>query len=141
MDILAKLLLSLALLAAIVLFRAVPASSHEVGGHEKVTPPFQRRLPITPGKSLAAVVVSYAPGQSSAIHRHAGRVFAYVLLGSIKSENSATGPARIYEVGESFSEPPESEHLICENANETESATLIAVVVVDEVAVPTVASR
>jgi hypothetical protein len=54
-------------------------------------------------------------------------VFAYVLSGSIRSENSATGPARVYKVGESFFEPPGSEHRVSENASATEPASLLAV--------------
>ena len=38
-------------------------------------------------------------------HRHAGSVFAYVLSGSIRSENSVTGPARVYKTGEGFFVP------------------------------------
>jgi quercetin dioxygenase-like cupin family protein len=43
--------------------------------------------------------VSYAPGGKSGAHRHAGSVFAYVLSGAIRSENSATGPAKVYKTG------------------------------------------
>jgi quercetin dioxygenase-like cupin family protein len=59
-----------------------------------------------PGKTLTAIVVQYAPGGSSPAHRHAGSVFAYVLSGQIRSENSATGPVRVYHAGETFFEPP-----------------------------------
>jgi len=48
--------------------------------------------------------LSDLPGKAS--HRHAGSVFAYVLSGAIRSENSATGPVKIYKAGESFFEPP-----------------------------------
>jgi quercetin dioxygenase-like cupin family protein len=77
-------------------------------------------------------VVSYAPGAKSPSHRHAGSVFAYVLAGSIRSENSATGPAKVYKAGESFFEPPGSEHLVSENASDTEPASLLAVIVADD---------
>jgi uncharacterized RmlC-like cupin family protein len=50
------------------------------------------KLPNVPGKSITAVVVNYAPGGKSGKHHHAGSVFAYVLSGAIRSENSATGP-------------------------------------------------
>jgi hypothetical protein len=59
-------------------------------------------------------------------------VFAYVLSGTIRSENSATGPARVYKAGESFFEPPGSEHLVSENASTTEPASLLAVFVADD---------
>jgi quercetin dioxygenase-like cupin family protein len=78
------------------------------------------------------VVVSYAPGGRSPAHHHAGSVFAYVLSGAIRSENSATGPAKVYKAGEGFFEPPGSEHLVSENASATEPASLLAVFVADD---------
>jgi quercetin dioxygenase-like cupin family protein len=55
-----------------------------------------------------------------------------VLSGAIRSENSATGPARIYHAGESFFEPPGSTHNVSENASTTEPASLLAVFVADD---------
>ena len=92
---------------------------------------FTGKLPNVPGKSLTAVVVSYKPGEKSARHHHAGSVFAYVLSGKIRSQNSVTGPARIYKTGESFFEPSGSEHLVSENASATEPASLLAIFVAD----------
>lgn len=63
------------------------------------------KLANAPGKTLTVVIVNYAPGGKSGPHRHAGSVFAYVLSGAIRSENSATGPVRVYRAGESFFEP------------------------------------
>jgi quercetin dioxygenase-like cupin family protein len=107
----------------------VPAAYAE---GDKVTPVRSEKLPNAPGKSLTAVVVNYAPGGKSASHHHAGSVFAYVLSGSIRSENSATGPARVYKAGENFFEPPGSEHLVSENASATEPASLLAIFVADD---------
>jgi quercetin dioxygenase-like cupin family protein len=90
------------------------------------------KLPNVPGKSLTAVLVSYPPGGKSARHHHAGSVYVYVLFGIVRSENSATGPAKIYTAGESFFEPPGSEHLVSENASATEPASLLAVFVADD---------
>jgi quercetin dioxygenase-like cupin family protein len=98
----------------------------------EVKPVLAEKLPNVPGKSITAVVVSYAPGGKSAAHHHAGSVFAYVLSGAIRSENSATGPAKVYQTGESFFEPPGSEHLVSENASATEPASLLAVFVADD---------
>jgi quercetin dioxygenase-like cupin family protein len=99
---------------------------------DQVKPVRAEKLPNVPGKSITAVVVNYAPGGKSASHHHAGSVFAYVLSGTIRSENSATGPARDYKAGESFFEPPGSEHLVSENASTTEPASLLAVFVADD---------
>jgi quercetin dioxygenase-like cupin family protein len=116
---------------AVVALTIVGAPTARAEG-DKVTPVRSEKLPNVPGKSLTAVVVNYAPGGKSASHHHAGSVLAYVLSGSIRSENSATGPARVYKAGESFFEPPGSEHLVSENASTTEPASLLAVFVADD---------
>ena len=116
---------------AVVALAITGASAVQAEG-DKVTPVRAEKLPNVPGKSLTAVVVNYAPGGKSASHHHAGSVFAYVLSGSIRSENSATGPARVYQAGETFFEPPGSEHLVSENASATEPASLLAVFVADD---------
>jgi quercetin dioxygenase-like cupin family protein len=102
------------------------------GGAAQVQTVFSEQLPNVPGKTLTVVEVEYAPGGSSAAHRHAGSVFAYVLSGQIRSENSATGPARVYRSGEAFFEPPGSTHLVSANASDTEPARLLAVFVADD---------
>ena len=118
---------------AVLVFGAGPhdARSQPPATGAQVATVLAEALPNVPGKKLTAVVVSYGPGGKSGPHRHAGSVFAYVLSGSIRSENSATGPARVYRVGEGFFEPPGSEHLVSENASATEPARLLAVLVVD----------
>ena len=90
------------------------------------------KLPNVPGKSVTTVLVNYAPGGKSVSHHHAGSVMAYVLTGQIRSENSATGPAKVYKAGEAFFEPPGSEHLVSENASATEPASLLAIFVADD---------
>jgi quercetin dioxygenase-like cupin family protein len=97
----------------------------------QIKPVLSEKLPNAPGKNLTAVVVAYPPGGKSVKHHHAGSVFVYVLSGAIRSENSATGPAKVYTAGESFFEPPGSEHLVSENASATEPASLLAVFVAD----------
>jgi quercetin dioxygenase-like cupin family protein len=118
-------------MAGLLLAGPVPRALGEAAGGQ-VKPVMSEKLPNVPGKTLTAVVVSYAPGGKSGPHRHAGSVFAYVLSGAIRSQNSATGPAKVYNAGESFFEPPGSEHLVSENASETEPASLLAVFVADD---------
>ena len=93
---------------------------------------FSEKLPNVPGKTLTGIHVSYPPGGKSSSHAHAGSVYAYVLSGKVRSENSATGPARVYSAGEGFFEPPGSIHTISENASDTEPATLLAIFVADD---------
>src|SRR5262249_22952408 len=125
-------LLAGVLMAIVVLGIAglVPAVRANGAGHGHTL--FSAELPNVPGKTLTAVVVEYGPGASSPAHRHAGSVFAYVLSGQIRSENSATGPVRVYRAGESFFEPPGSIHSISANASDTEPASLLAVFVADD---------
>ena len=104
---------------------------------ERVRKLFAGKLANVPGNTLTAEVVEYPPGGKSSVHHHAGSVFAYVLTGSIRSQNSATGPARIYKAGESFFEPPGSDHLVSENASASEPASLLAVHVAEDGAVLT----
>jgi quercetin dioxygenase-like cupin family protein len=52
-----------------------------------------------------------------------------VVSGKIRSQNSATGPAKVYSAGEGFFEPLGSTHLVSENASTTEPASLLAVFV------------
>ncbi len=112
-----------AVLLASVLWAGTPsrAAGEEVGVEVKSIRVEQ--LLNVPGKTLTAVVVTYAPAGKSGAHHHTGSVFAYVLLGAIRSESSA---------GESFFEPPGSTHLISENASTTEPASLLAVYVADD---------
>jgi quercetin dioxygenase-like cupin family protein len=104
--------------------RAMAANS---SSHESVV--LSSALDNAPGSRLTAVVVRYGPGEKSPAHHHAGSVFAYVLSGSIRSENSATGPVRVYKTGEGFFEPVGSVHAVSENASQTEPASLLAVFV------------
>jgi len=93
---------------------------------------FEHALPNIEGKKIVAVMVDYAPGAKSPAHRHAASAFiyAYVLSGTILSQVDDE-PAKVYPAGESFYEMPGSHHRISENASEKESASLLAVFVVD----------
>jgi quercetin dioxygenase-like cupin family protein len=106
-------------------------------GEERVTKLFMGKLANVPGNTLTAEVVDYPPGGKSNVHHHAGSVFAYVLTGRIRSQNSATGAVRIYKAGESFFEPPGSDHLVSENASSSEPASLLAIHVAQDGAVLT----
>jgi quercetin dioxygenase-like cupin family protein len=99
---------------------------------ETVTPKFERAIPNIPGKSLVTLEVEYAPGAASVPHTHAKSAFiyAYVISGEIESKVN-DGETRIYQAGESWSEPPNSTHSISRNASKTKPAKLLAVFVVD----------
>src|SRR3954470_8714666 len=119
-----------AAMALLTLVVGSTPAAHAEG--DKVTPVRSEKLPNVPGKSVTTVLVNYAPGGKSVSHHHAGSVMAYVLTGQIRSENSATGPAKVYKAGESFFEPPGSIHSVSENASTTEPASLLAIFVADD---------
>jgi len=117
--------------AAFAFSMAGPVSSHD-GETETVTKNFEAAIPNSPGKSLLAVEVNYAPGAASPPHTHAKSAFiyAYVISGEIESKVN-DGETRIYRAGESWSEPPGAIHSISRNASKTEPAKLLAVFVLD----------
>jgi quercetin dioxygenase-like cupin family protein len=132
---------AVAALLAIIPWFMVSSAIPAEGAHQGEKSLFSVKLPNVPGKSLTAIMVSYPPGGKSAAHRHAGSVFAYVLSGRIRSQNTATGPAAVYAAGDNFFEPAGSEHLISENASTKESASLLAIFVADDGAELTTASE
>jgi quercetin dioxygenase-like cupin family protein len=117
------------LFALPLLLTVLPASAAETAPAATVSPVMAEALTNAPGQKLTALLVKYPPGGKSAAHRHPGSVFAYVVSGKIRSQNSVTGPAKVYSAGEGFFEPEGSTHLISENASATEPASLLAVFV------------
>jgi quercetin dioxygenase-like cupin family protein len=92
---------------------------------EEIKPVFQHDLPAAAGKALTVVEVSFAPGTKADAHRHGQAfVYAYVLSGSIRSQ-LAGEPARTYQTGESWFEPPGARHLLTENVSRTAPARLL----------------
>jgi quercetin dioxygenase-like cupin family protein len=123
-----QIVIALASVATIALFAA---AAPQPAGEEIVKSVFSEKLSTAPGQTLTVVTVNYSPGGKSGVHHHAGSVLAYVLSGAIRSENSATGPVKIYKAGESFFEPEGSRHLVSENASATEPATLLVIFVAE----------
>jgi quercetin dioxygenase-like cupin family protein len=131
-----QMLLVTTLLAPLTAASLLPAVAAEPVG-ANASPVFATQLPNAPGKSLTAVVVRYAPGAASPSHHHAGSVFVYVLSGVIRSQVSTGGPVKDYKAGETFFEPPGSDHLVSANVSATEPASLLAIFVADDGAVLT----
>jgi quercetin dioxygenase-like cupin family protein len=99
---------------------------------EQAKPVFEHVIPDTDGKRLVAVVVTYPPGGKSPAHHHARSAFIYahVLSGAIRSQ-VGDEPAKVYQAGEGFYEMPGAHHRISENASDRDSASLLAVFVVE----------
>jgi quercetin dioxygenase-like cupin family protein len=115
----------------LVLAAAFLGSRPAIAAGDQVQVVFSQKLPNVPGKTLTAVAVDYAPGGKSGPHHHAGVVFAYVVLGEIRSQVDE-GPARVYHAGESFFERPGAHHVVSENASASKPAKLLAVFVADD---------
>jgi quercetin dioxygenase-like cupin family protein len=118
-----------AALTAIALWNS---AGHADDDLQQVTTVFEHAIPNIAGKSMIALVVTYAPGGKTPSHRHARSAFIYahVLSGSIRSQVDDE-PAKVYRVGEGFYEAPGSHHRVSENASDREPASLLAVFVVD----------
>ena len=80
--------------------------------------------------SATAVEVSYAPGESSAAHRHPGITIAYVLEGEIRSK-VGDEPEKTYAAGQMFLETPGQLHAVSRNASTTRPAKLLAILLAE----------
>ena len=125
----ARLAVGLGLLIGGALLAGAASGAMTPASEDDVTVIRTEPLANVPGQTLTVLTVNYGPGAKSRRHHHAGSVFAYVLSGAIRSENSSTGPAKVYRAGDSFFEPSGSTHLVSANASSTEPARLLAVVI------------
>jgi quercetin dioxygenase-like cupin family protein len=103
----------------------------------KVTPLVAKNLAGMAGKEATMITVEYAPGASSAVHRHNAHTFVYVLEGSVvmrvNGEKEVTlGP------GQTFYESPQDIHTVSKNASSTKPAKILVFMVKDKGAPATV---
>jgi quercetin dioxygenase-like cupin family protein len=115
--------------AALAIALAAPIASR---ARDRRMACFERMISHIPGKSLIAVIVDYAPGDTFQQHAHERPAFivAYVVSGAIESQGSGQ-PKRIYHAGESWCGRAGSNYGVSRNASQTKSATLLVVFVVD----------
>jgi quercetin dioxygenase-like cupin family protein len=116
------------------------AASVMLAQDTKVTPLVTKDLAGIPGKEGSMVTVEYAPGASSAIHRHNANTFVYVLEGSVvmqvKSGKEVTlGP------GQTFYESPDDVHSVSKNASATKPAKFLVFFVKEKGAPSTVPAK
>ena len=116
------------------------AASAALAQNAKVTPLLAKDLTGAPGKEGTMLTVEYAPGASSASHRHNAHTFVYVLEGSVvmavKGGQEVTlGP------GQTFYESPEDIHSVSKNASSTKPAKLLVFFVKEKGAPPTIPSQ
>ena len=123
---------SFVLAAGAALIIPTAGSTQSAVLRETVTVAADEPIPNIPGKRLVSHIVDYAPGVSSAAHRHAPSAFiyAYVLSGEIQSQVDGEPPG-VYRAGEASFESPGAHHRVSANASDTEPARLLAVLIVD----------
>jgi quercetin dioxygenase-like cupin family protein len=122
-----------AALIGLLCLLAAPAVADE----PEVTPLMGQDLAGLPGKEGVMLTVEYAPGASSAKHRHNAHTFVYVLEGSIVMQ-VAGGESVTLGPGRTFYESPDDIHLVSKNASDSQPAKFLVFFVKDKGAPPVV---
>ena len=94
-------------------------------GQISSAPVASRPLDNAPGKTLTSVRLTVPPGAKSNAHQHSGTVFVYVLRGAVCSQITGDTNMKPYKAGESFFEPPGSQHLNFTNPGITTAEVLV----------------
>jgi quercetin dioxygenase-like cupin family protein len=97
----------------------------------KVTPLMDKDLAGVAGKEGVVLTVEYAPGASSASHRHNANTFVYVLEGSVVMQVKG-GKEMTLGPGQMFYESPTDVHSVSKNASSTEPAKILVFFVKDK---------
>ena len=116
------------------------AASVLVAQEAKVTPLMSKDLAGIAGKEGTMSVIEYAPGGSSAEHRHNAHVFVYVLEGSVVMQVKG-GKEVTLGPGQTFYESPADIHTVSRNASKTAPAKFLVFFVKDKAAPPTVPAK
>ena len=90
----------------------------------KVTPLMNKDLADIAGKEASIVTVEYAPGGSSAEHRHNAHTFVYVLEGSVVMQVKG-GREMTLGPGQTFYESPDDIHTVSRNASTSKPAKFL----------------
>jgi quercetin dioxygenase-like cupin family protein len=106
----------------------------------KVTPLMNQDLTGIAGKEATMVTVEYAPGASSAAHRHNAQTFVYVLEGSVVMQVNG-GKEVTLGPGQTFYESPEDVHTVSRNASATKPAKFLVFFVKQKGAPTTVPAK
>lgn len=116
------------------------AAAIAVAQDAKVTPLMSKDLAGITGKEGAMSVVEYAPGGSSAEHRHNAHTFVYVLEGSVVMQVKG-GKEVTLGPGQTFYESPDDIHTVSKNASKTAPAKFLVFFVTDKGAPATVPAK
>lgn len=99
------------------------ASAHEEAPRQ-VRILLDQPLLDAPGKRGVLHTVHFAPGQVSAPHVHGGSVLAYVLEGTVVTQQEG-GPVQSFKAGESWYETPGVPHVQARNGSDQVPAMLL----------------
>ena len=97
----------------------------------KVNPLMTKDLAGLAGKEGMMIMVEYAPGGSSAKHRHNAHTFVYVLEGSIVMQAEG-GKEVTLGPGQTFYESPDDVHTVSKNASDSQPAKFLVFFVKDK---------
>ena len=97
----------------------------------KVNPILTKDLAGLAGKEGLMLTVEYAPGGSSARHRHNAHTFVYVLEGSIVMQVEG-GKEVTLGPGQTFYESPDDVHVVSKNASDSQPAKFLVFFVKDK---------
>jgi quercetin dioxygenase-like cupin family protein len=111
-----------------VLIATCLAAAAAAAEDAKVTPLMTQQLAGIPGKEATMLTVEYAPGASSAEHRHNAHTFVYVLEGAVVMQVMG-GKEVTLGPGQTFYESPEDVHTVSRNASATKPAKFLVIFV------------
>jgi quercetin dioxygenase-like cupin family protein len=114
--------------AALATVLLCPFGGRLMAQEAKVTPLMTKELADIPGREALMVTVQYAPGQSSAVHRHNAHTFVYVLEGSVMMQVKGGAPVTLAP-GQTFYEGPDDIHVVSRNASTTRPAKFLVLFV------------
>ena len=114
-----------------VLITVCMAAAAAAAQNAKVTPLMTKPLSGIAGKEATMLTVEYAPGASSAEHRHNAHTFVYVLEGSVVMQVKG-GKEVTLGPGQTFYETPEDVHTVSRNASSTMPAKFLVFFVKQE---------
>ena len=106
----------------------------------KVTPLMRKDLAGIAGKEGVVLTVEYAPGASSASHRHNANTFVYVLEGTVVMQVKG-GKEVTLGPGQTFYESPTDVHTVSKNGSGTKPAKILVFFVKNAGAPATVAAQ
>lgn len=116
------------------------AASATLAQDAKVTTLLTKNLAGIPSKEGSMLTVEYAPGASSAIHRHNANTFVYVLEGSVVMQVKG-GTEVTLGPGQTFYESPDDIHTVSKNASAKKPAKFLVFFVKEKGAPGTVPAK